>query len=238
MPRPLTQVVVVDRDQQAVRGVETIRIVIADEFPIFRDGLRRLLETDRRLQVVGDIGLGPPAVALVRELRPDILLLGSPSSGGSWVDALKAFAGADGSVRTILLAKAIDAVDVVAALQLGAWGVIAKDSAATLLFKSIETVMAGGYWVGQEAAVRDVAASVRRLDLARRSAQGFGLTRRELEIVAAVVNGDTNREIAGRLSISENTVKRHLMHIFNKVGASSRVELALFAAHHRLLDGI
>jgi len=84
----------------------------------------------------------------------------------------------------------------------------------------------------------DVGASVRRLDHARRQSQSFGLTHRELEIVRAVVNGDTNREIAARLSISQNTVKRHLMHIFNKIGASNRVELALFAAHHRLLEGI
>ena len=66
----------------------------------------------------------------------------------------------------------------------------------------------------------------------------FGLTRREQEIVRAVIDGDTNKEMARRLSISENTVKRHLMHIFNKVGASSRIELALFAAHHRLLDNV
>jgi two-component system, NarL family, nitrate/nitrite response regulator NarL len=238
MPHPLTDTIVaLDGDQPAVLRVEAVRIVIADEFPIFRDGLRRLLETDRRLQIVGDIGLGPAAVALVHELRPDILLLGPPASGGNWLDTLSALASTGTRARTILLAKAIDPADVVAALQCGAWGVIAKDSAATLLFNSIETVMAGGYWVGQEAAVRDVAASVRRLDFARRCSQRFGLTRRELEIVSAVVNGDTNKEIAGRLSISENTVKRHLMHIFNKVGASSRVELALFAAHHRLLDG-
>ena len=76
---------------------------------------------------------------------------------------------------------------------------------------------------------------MRRLDHTRRQEQGFGLTRRELDIVRAVVNGDTNREIAASLSISQNTVKRHLMHIFNKVGASNRVELAIFAAHHQLI---
>jgi DNA-binding NarL/FixJ family response regulator len=98
--------------------------------------------------------------------------------------------------------------------------------------------MAGHRWIGGEAGSHDVAASVRRLDHERRHAKGFGLTRRELDIIRAVVDGDTNREVGARLSISENTVKRHLMHIYNKMGASSRVELALFAAHHRILDGI
>ena len=79
---------------------------------------------------------------------------------------------------------------------------------------------------------------MRRFAAVRRQTQKFGLTRREQEIVQAVVDGDRNKDIALRFSISENTVKRHLMHIFNKVGASTRVELALFAAHHRLTDDI
>jgi DNA-binding NarL/FixJ family response regulator len=97
--------------------------------------------------------------------------------------------------------------------------------------------MAGHYWVGHERA-SNIAAGVRRFAAARRESHVFGLTRREQQIVRAVIDGDTNRKIASGLSISENTVKRHLMHIYNKVGASSRVELALFAAHHRLLDAI
>ena len=100
---------------------------------------------------------------------------------------------------------------------------------------SIDCVMAGQYWVGIERAA-DVVASVRQLEIARRRARAFGLTRRELELVRAIVNGETNKAIGRRFSISENTVKRHLTHIFNKVGASNRLELAMFAAHHQLVD--
>jgi DNA-binding NarL/FixJ family response regulator len=228
----------VEQIQGAASRAKTVRIVIADESPIFRDGLRRLLEADPRLLMVGDTHLGSTVLALLGDVRPDVLLLGAASSGSLWADTLRGIAAASISVRTILLANAIDLPQVTTALQSGASGVLAKDSAAELLFKSIEAVMAGQCWIGSERASRGVAASVRRLDHARRHALGFGLTRRELDIIRAVLDGDTNREIAARLAISENTVKRHLMHIFNKMGVSTRVELALFAAHHRLLEGI
>jgi two-component system NarL family response regulator len=213
-----------------------IRVAIADEFPVFRDGLRRLLEMDARLRIVGVTGV-LDAPILVRAAEPDVLLLGSRSPDRV-VETLREVAEARPETRTILLTQSTAADAVARALEIGAWGVVAKDSAADRLFSSIETVAAGECWVGDQPVdgPEDIGPSIRRFDHARRQSQSFGLTRRELDIVRAVVNGDTNREIAGRLAISQNTVKRHLMHIFNKVGASTRVELALFAAHHRLLD--
>jgi len=212
-----------------------IRVAIADEFPMFRDGLRRLLEVDARLQMVGGSGV-QDAPILVRATEPDVLLLGSRSPDRI-VNTLHELAEARPETRTILLTQSIEAEAVARALAVGAWGVVAKDSSADRLFTSIDAVAAGEYWVDDHAVESDdIVASIRRFDYARRQSQSFGLTRRELDIVQAVVNGDTNREIAARLAISQNTVKRHLMHIFNKVGASTRVELALFAAHHRLLD--
>ena len=96
---------------------------------------------------------------------------------------------------------------------------------------------AGRYWIGLEAAVGDIPAMLKRFEHARNEALKFGLTRRELEVVRGVVTGESNHEIAARLRIADNTVKRHMANVFNKVGASSRVELALFAVYHRLLDG-
>jgi DNA-binding NarL/FixJ family response regulator len=215
-----------------------VRIVIADESPIFRDGLRRLLSGDARLLTVADTQPASVVPTLAGASGADVLLLGAAASGGLWTDTLRAIAEAGVSIRTILLANTIDPGQVTTALESGASGVVAKTSTADLLFRSIDAVMDGACWVGDERASRGVAASVRRLDHERRHAMAFGLTRRELDIIRAVTDGDTNREIAARLSISENTVKRHLMHTFNKMGVSSRVELAIFAAHHRLLDGV
>jgi DNA-binding NarL/FixJ family response regulator len=179
--------------------------------------------------------VGPGTERLVRDLQPDILLLGYLSSGAPAVEMLERLAASAVSVRTILLVKSIDTPEIVAALRFGACGVLVRDSTADLLFKSIDAVMAGRYWIGRECAPGNALANVRRLDHSPGDAQRFGLTHRELEIVRGIVNGETNREIAARLAISDNTVKRHIMNVFNKVGCSSRVELALFAAYHRLL---
>ena len=220
----------------AAATAQPVRIVIADEHPIFRDGLRWLLETAPGLRVVGETGSGEEAAALVGRLQPDILLLGLATSGPIPLESLEGITAAGASVRTILLTGSVNTFEVMtAALQLGASGVVPKDSAAEVLFKSIDAVMAGQYWFGREC-VSDVASSMRRLEHARRRTRAFGLTRRELAIVRSVVSGETNKQIAQQLSISENTVKRHITHIFNKVGASNRVELAVFAAHHQLVD--
>jgi two-component system, NarL family, nitrate/nitrite response regulator NarL len=214
-----------------------VRIVIADEHPIFRDGLRRLLETEPRLRIVGETSDSLEVPKLVRELAPDILLFGLSSAHRSPVETLQEVAGCETPVRTIVLTGAIHTPEVLAAVQFGAAGVLSKDSPADVLFMGIDSVMDGHYWVG-DAAVSDVTASLRKLNVARRRTKAFGLTRRELEIVRAVVSGYTNKQIAQQFNISESTVKRHITHIFDKVGASTRIEVALFAAYHRLLDGI
>jgi two-component system nitrate/nitrite response regulator NarL len=220
----------------AAAATTHIRIVIAEELPIFRDGLRRLLETDSRLSIVGETGDRLTVPQLVRELSPDILLLGFSSLCPSLVGTLREIAECGTGVRTIILTGAVHAPEVVEAVQHGAAGVLSKDSLAEVLFKGIDSVMDGHYWIGN-AAGSDVAASLRKFNVERRRAKAFGLTRRELEIVRVVVSGYTNKQIARQFSISESTVKRHITHIFDKLGASNRIEVALFAAHHRLLDG-
>jgi DNA-binding NarL/FixJ family response regulator len=214
---------------------QLIHVVIAAGRPIFRDGLRRLLQTEPRLRIVGETGLGFEAVTLVRDLRPDILLVDfAPQTA---FETLKVLAESGAAVRTIILAEYVDGADLTKALQLGARGLVLRDSAADVLFKSIHSVLAGQYWIATDSVV-DASASLRKLDAELRRRRAFGLTPRELEIVEMVVGGFTNKEIGERLAIGENTVKSHLTHIFNKVGASSRIELALFATHHRLLDSV
>lgn len=218
-------------------AIQPARIVIADDHPISRDGLRRLLESEPGLIVVGETGDGSEAITLVRDQRADILLLDFPFCRQPTLDTLRDIAVSEIDVRTILLAERVDSLDLTKALQLSAKGVVLKDSAAEVLFKSIRSVMTGHYWIGS-GHVLDLPAGLRKLNVERRRRRTFGLTLRELEIVRAVVEGHSNKEIAQRLSITENTVKSHLMRIFNKLGASNRVELALFARHHHLIDEI
>jgi len=215
-----------------------IRIVIADDHPIFRDGLRRLLETETDLKVIGEACDGAEAVKLARQLKPDILLLDLAMPRQHGLEALREMSTSSnhGSVRIILLTAAAEKKQIVEALQLGARGVVLKDSATQLLLKSIYTVMSGEYWVGRES-VSNLVQYLRNLmqssgEEARQ--KKFGLTPRELEIVSAVVAGYSNKEIAEYFKISEDTVKHHLSNIFDKLGVSTRLELALFAVNQSL----
>ena len=215
---------------------DPIRIVIAGEHPIFRHGLRRLLEAEPGFLIVSEAGDGSVAPALVREFNPDILLLGFATSGRSAMETMEEIAALNMNARTILLTDRVDTPEVRRVLHNGARGLVPKDAAPEVLFQSIRSVMAGRFWLDRGDA--SGVPGLRKLEAARRHSKAFGLTRRELEILRAVVAGYTNKEIAEQSSLSENTVKSHLTHIFNKSGASNRVELALFAAHHRLLDGV
>jgi len=223
-----------DSDKKA----HSVRIVIADDHPIFRDGLRRLLEAEPRFTVIGEACDGAEAVKLARQLKPDILLLDLAMPRHPGLEALREMSSNSGpqAVRIILLTAAAEKNQIVEALQLGARGVVLKDSATQLLLKSIDTVMAGEYWVGRES-VSNLVQYLRTLvqssgEEARQ--KKFGLTPRELEIVSAVVAGYANKEIAEYFKISEDTVKHHLSNIFDKLGVSTRLELALFAVNQSL----
>lgn len=218
-------------------SLSAVRVVVADQQPIFRDGLRRMLEADFGLQVVGESSVGPVAAKLVHSLGADILLLGVSSPSEPALETLMELAVSGAPVRTILLTGSVSATGVADALQLGACAVVPKDSTVDVLLESIRSVMAGGQWLGAER-VKSAPASLHRLAATRRRTKAFGLTQRELDIVRAVTEGRTNKEIAIRFSIGERTVKRHLTQAFNKLGASNRVELAQFAVYHRVLDGI
>src|SRR5437868_9802054 len=220
------------------RRSQPIRIVIADDHPIFRDGLRRLLEAEPDLKVIGEAQDGTEAVKLARQLKPDILLLDLAMPRMPGLEALREMSSGSNSnaVRVILLTAAAEKKQIVEALQLGARGVVMKDSATQLLLKAIHTVMAGEYWVGREAVsnLMGYLQTKMKSTAEEDKRKKFGLTPREIEIVSAVVAGFANKEIAEYFKISEDTVKHHLSNIFDKLGVSTRLELALFAVNQNL----
>jgi DNA-binding NarL/FixJ family response regulator len=220
------------------RRVQGVRILIADDHPIFRDGLRRLLESEREFQVVGEACDGIEAVNLARQLKPEILLLDLAMPRLPGLDALRELSSGPESaaVRVILLTAAAEKDQIVEALQLGARGIVLKDSATQILLKSIRAVINGEYWVGRESVsnlVQYLRTMVDSSSLESRKKK-YGLTPRELEIISTVVAGYANKEIAEHFKISEDTVKHHLSNIFDKLGVSTRLELALFAVNQSL----
>ncbi len=184
------------------------RILIADDHPIFRDGLKRLLEAERGFKVIGEACDGVEAVSLVRQLRPEILLLDLAMPRRPGLEALRELSTESLSVRVILLTAAAEKEQIVEALQLGARGVVLKDSATQILLKAIHAVMNGEYWVGRES-VSNLVQYLRSLidsSSAASRQKRYGLTPRELEIISAVVAGYANKEIAEHFKISEDTV--------------------------------
>ncbi len=220
------------------RRAQNTRILIADDHPIFRDGLKRLLESEPDFKVVGEACDGVEAVKLVRQLKPEILLLDLAMPRRPGLEALREMNSGptSSSVRVILLTAAAEKDQIVEALQLGARGVVLKDSATQILLKSIRAVMNGEYWVGRESVANLVQYLRTLVDSSSHESRKkrYGLTPRELEVISAVVAGYANKEIAEYFKISEDTVKHHLSNIFDKVGVSTRLELALFAVNQSL----
>ncbi len=212
----------------------SIRIVIADDQTIFREGLRLLLESDQAVRVVGEASEPIAAVELVRQHEPELLLLDLAMPNGGGLAALRDLARDPvPATRAVILTAAIDRSEQMIAIQLGARGVLTKDVTKELLLKCVRCVVAGEYWLGHQTVSDLVDAIVLRPADHRPSKTT--LTSRELDIVAAIVDGASNREIAEQFGLSPQTIKNHLSSIFDKLGVSNRLELALYAVNHRVL---
>jgi two-component system nitrate/nitrite response regulator NarL len=217
-------------------AVTPIKVLIADDHPVVRIGLRNMLQADHHMRIVAEARDGAEALNMVRTLRPDILLLDLAMPRMPGMDALRELTSESTTTRTIVLTGLVDKRQILEALQLGARGVVLKDAVVEHLSACIRAVMQGQYWLDGRPVqnlvqvLRDLAAQT-----APPSRKTFGLTGRELEVVTLITEGSTNKHIAVSFGISEETVKRHLTNIFNKLGVGNRLELALFALNHNLL---
>jgi two-component system, NarL family, nitrate/nitrite response regulator NarL len=205
---------------------------------MFREGVRKLLEAQPELRVVGEAADGEETVRIVRQLNPHILLLDLSLPRLTGLEALREVSTLGLRTRTIVLTADIEREQIVEALQLGAHGVVLKHSSLELLLKCIRCVNGGQYWVGQES-VLDLIQAVRQMNPSQSvtaTKRDFGLTSRERQVIALVGAGYTNKDLGRKLGISENTAKHHLTNIFDKLGVSNRLELVLFAVDHQLTN--
>jgi two-component system nitrate/nitrite response regulator NarL len=213
-----------------------IRVLIADDHQLFRDGLRMLLEAEPSFRVVGQASDGREAVDLARTSKPDVLLLDLHMPRCTGMEALSLLQQSSLSVHTLILATEVDESQMLEALRRGASGILLKESATLLLHKSIRSIVAEECWIGRKQ-VSELVQELKKHPATTgkdTSKENWHLTAREAQIIEGIVAGSTNKDIAQQLQLSEQTVKHHLTHIFDKTGVSNRLELALFAIHYRI----
>jgi DNA-binding NarL/FixJ family response regulator len=214
---------------------QAIRVLVADDHAIFRDGLRKLLEGADDVQIVGEAANGVECTKLLAKHKPDILLLDLRMPEKDGLGVLEEINFDSTPTRVIILTAAEDDRDVVRAMRLGARGVVLKQSASDLLVKCIHKINEGEIWLDNRMTAEVIDAFKKSSESGQRREKPL-LSDREKEIVQLVAQGFRNREIGEKLYISEQTVKNHLHNIFDKLGVSDRLELALYAIHHRLID--
>ncbi|MFQ5694926.1 MAG: response regulator [Terriglobia bacterium] len=212
----------------------TIRVLVADDHTIFREGLCRLLEAEDDIKVAGEAARGEECLKLVASLKPDVLLLDLRMPGVSGLEVLTRLGGPESAVRSIILTASEDEQEYVEAVKRGAKGIVLKAAATERLLEGIRKVHRGEIWIDQRVAAEVMKAMTAPAAPAGRRAEKSLLTPREQQIVGLVTQGFRNKEIAAHLSIGEQTVKNHLQNIYDKLGVSDRLELALYAVHHKL----
>jgi DNA-binding NarL/FixJ family response regulator len=225
-----------------------IRIVVADDHPIFRDGLCRLLALEEDFEVVAQAQDGRQVLDVLQQHEPDILLLDLKMPGLDGLATLQRLQIAKNKTRVIVLTASDDKNEFVQAMKLGTSGIVLKQTATELLIKSIRKVHAGEIWLDSHttaAVIRQFVANDEAQPAVHslpptpptRERERSPLSQREREIVALVAQGFKNKEMAEKMFISEQTVKNHLHNIFDKLGVSDRLELALYAIHNNLHTG-
>jgi DNA-binding NarL/FixJ family response regulator len=229
--------------QEPTSEKKKIRIVVADDHPIFRDGLCRLLSLEEDFEIVAQANDGREVLEILQQTEPDILLLDLKMPNLDGLMTLQRLQSTRVRTRIIVLTASEDKQEFVQAVRFGTSGIVLKQTATDLLIKSIRKVHEGEIWLDSNttaAVMRQFAAGDDPTQpSATAAAQGrerdrTPLSQREREIVGLVAQGFKNKEMAEKLFISEQTVKNHLHNIFDKLGVSDRLELALYAIHKGL----
>src|SRR6266550_887695 len=198
-----------------------IRIVVADDHPIFRDGLCKLLALEEDFEVVAQAQDGRQVLDVIQQFEPDILLLDLKMPGLDGLATLQRLQAAKNKTRVIVLTASDDKNEFVQAMKLGTSGIVLKQTATELLIKSIRKVHAGEIWLDSHttaAVMRQFSSPMESMPLGSRDRDRSPLSQREREIVVLVAQGFKNKEMAEKMFISEQTVKNHLHNIFDKLG--------------------
>jgi DNA-binding NarL/FixJ family response regulator len=209
---------------------KVIRVVVVDDHPLHRDGTRQILEKCADLEVVGEAASGEVALALVNQLRPDVVLMDIRLPGMNGIEVTRALTRDHPDVRVLMVSAYDEDVYVRGALESGAAGYLRKTAPGKELVAAVRAV-AGG------ATVLQSGLTARLLIASRQPEQGpVPLTERELAVLGLLAEGLHNRELAARLGISPRTVERHCASVYAKLGVGSRTEAVVLAISTKLLS--
>ncbi len=213
-----------------------LRILIADDHRIVREGLRMALEVEQDFEVVGEAGEGSEAVRLARELDPDIVLMDVMMPGMNGIDACQEIRNSQSKTKVLMLTASDDAESVSASLVAGAQGYFLKIGGSEELVKAVRSV-GNGQSILDPTITRAVTERFARLVSRERQWEVDQLTPREKEVLLLVAQGSTNREIGEKLVISEYTARNTVGNIFGKLGLKNRSELVRWSYQHDLMGG-
>jgi DNA-binding NarL/FixJ family response regulator len=208
----------------------TIRLLLVDDHPIVLQGLQQLFERHEEFQVAAVARTAAEALSAIRNSPPDIVVLDLRMPGGSGIDVLRG--AGKGTWKAVLLTAAIREEEIAQVLELGASGIVLKESSPDALMQCVREVHQGKRWIDPELARAVNGALLRR---SRGVPPEATLTPRERDVVRLVAEGLRNKEIAERLAIGEGTVKIHLHNIYDKLGVDGRLELVLTAQQKGLV---
>ncbi len=219
-------------DAEAGESDGTVRVLIADDHAVVRQGLRTFLELQEEIEVVGEAGDGVEAVEIAEELKPDVALMDlvMPRLGGG--EAIERIIEVSPATRVVVLTSFADDEVLFPALRAGAAGYLLKDVQPRELVSAIRAAAGGETILHPTVAARVLEEVTSRPDPARRSA----LTERELEVLALIARGMANKLIARELGVAERTVKTHVSNILGKLGLTDRTQAALWAVREGLVD--
>ncbi len=213
--------------------MDIIRVLIAEDHSMIREGLKQLLEMEADLKVVADVPDGRQAVDTYAAMKPDVVLMDINMPVMNGLEALEAIRGLDGQARVLMLTIHQDREYLIKALDLGAMGYVLKDAEAKVLVEAIRTVRGGQSYI-QSTMARELVTEFKRMKSA--DANPNQLSEREMEVLKLLAKGMVNKEIAAALFISEKTVKNHISSIFRKLEVQDRTQAAVYAIRHHLAD--
>ncbi len=210
--------------------MDKVKVIIADDHALVREGLRRLLELDPNIDVLTEVGDGQGAINMVRKLRPDVVLMDVNMPGTNGIVATKVIKREMPSIRVVALTIYEDE-EVIEMVRAGVSAYVLKDVAGSELIDTIYRVMNGEVVIHPRVASR----LVRELTRVDRKKDTVRLTKRERDVLTCLVKGNSNKEMADSMFISEKTVKNHLTSIFRKLGVKDRTQAAVYALKNHIV---